>query len=620
MHALQVSQNIGCEVKIPIFSSGRKLNEVTFAILWELCVQNQTLTSREILMEAQARVNFMGITIRHVNRLRVSWGVSRPKGRPRRTTKKKAKSQVGELVHVVPVLSSVGIHLFDLWLKQEGIFESVVTVLQQAISNYRKNNPDDSFPLLFHKESTLRLKFQTLFYAPLFEIGKLTQYDVKEHALPSLIGRGYQSSTLNQFLGQLERIDAAEYLLTLLATEQKAAISYIDGHMIPLWTSHKMHKGKITMLGRIMAGSQAVVTHNEQGQAIFFEYYSPDMRLNRVILDYCKKVVLSTSIKVFIIDREVNSLEMGRAFDELDWGLLSMLDKNEYKGLESFEVQLLQEESDGTQLYQGQWSDEKKRLSDKRHFVLEVKAETVSVFWGTKEVKKQLDPTTWPSVYRKRNEIQENSFKRMIAHGALNINYGIKKIEGPDRHQQRAKAKVTKKKIAAGKKRERKVELFEEQKEKVVESIERGHGRRLEQRQNRLEVYKNDAKKATDKENKLQSQLETFRETQSRQDRDFRKQKIMTFRTLFLENFLRAFLEQLFPQTCPVSSDTLLNLFFRRSGGYLETPGKCLYWISSNGLSQAHNKVQEQVVQMVTQMELTKNGKPVTICVRSEKY
>jgi hypothetical protein len=31
-------------------------------------------------------------------------------------------------------------------------------------------------------------------------------------------------------------------------------------------------------------------------------------------------------------------------------------------------------------------------------------------------------------VYRNRAEIQENNIKRMIAHGALNINYGIKKI------------------------------------------------------------------------------------------------------------------------------------------------------------------------------------------------
>ena len=616
MHALQVSQDIGCEVKIPIFSCGRKLNEVNQAILWEICVRKQALSSRQVLMEARERIEFTGITVRHLNRLRVCWGVSRPKGRPRGTTKKSKKSQCGELVHVTPTLPSVGIHLFDLWLEQQNVFENVVTVLQQGISVYREKYLDKSFPLLSHRASTLRLRFKALFYAPLFDIGKLTQYDVKEHALASVIGRNYQSSSLNQTLGQLERIGAADYLVPLLADKQEGTISYIDGHMIPFWTSHKMHKGKITMLGRIMAGSQAVVAHNEQGQAIFFEYHPPDIRLGGIILDYCEKVVSSTSIKVFVIDREINSAKMGRVFHEHGLGLLSMLDKNEYKGLESFEAELLQVEADGRKLYEGQWSEVKKRLSDKRHFVMEVVGEKVSVFWGTKAVKQQLAPIKWPSVYRQRNEIQENSFKRMKAHGALEVNYGIKKIEGPDRHQERAKAKVTKKKAAASLKREKKVQLVEEQEQKVFESIERGHGKRLEQRQNNLGVYKKDLKKATDKENELQKQLEKFKEVKTRKDRNFCKQAIMTLRTLFLENLLRSFFGLVVPDDCHLSTDTLLSLLFRRSGGCLETPTECIYWVYSRGLSQAHKKVLEQLVQGLTQMQLVKNGKPVMIRVR----
>ena len=67
-------------------------------------------------------------------------------------------------------------------------------------------------------------------------------------------------------------------------------------------------------------------------------------------------------------------------------------------------------------------------------------------------------------LYRERTEIQENSFKRMIAHGALDINYGRKKIVGPDRHQHRkretleaslqtAQQRVTKKAEAAPQRR-----------------------------------------------------------------------------------------------------------------------------------------------------------------------
>jgi len=38
---------------------------------------------------------------------------------------------------------------------------------------------------------------------------------------------------------------------------------YVDGHMMAYWSRLPMHKGKITMLGRIMAGSQAVIAHDE---------------------------------------------------------------------------------------------------------------------------------------------------------------------------------------------------------------------------------------------------------------------------------------------------------------------------------------------------------------------
>src|SRR2546426_7494678 len=52
------------------------------------------------------------------------------------------------------------------------------------------------------------------------------------------------------------------------------------------------------------------------------------------------------------------------------------------------------------------------------------------VSWGTPKVQDAFAATAWPRVYRERNEIQENGFKRMIAHGALNTNYGRKTIVG----------------------------------------------------------------------------------------------------------------------------------------------------------------------------------------------
>ncbi len=62
------------------------------------------------------------------------------------------------------------------------------------------------FALLHHRESTIFHRFQALFFAPLLGIDRLSEFDTREHPLQTLIGQRYQSSTLRQFLGQLERV------------------------------------------------------------------------------------------------------------------------------------------------------------------------------------------------------------------------------------------------------------------------------------------------------------------------------------------------------------------------------------------------------------------------------
>lgn len=203
-----------------------------------------------------------------------------------------------------------------------------------------------------------------------------------------------------------------------------------------------MHKGKITMLGRIMAGSQAVVAHDENGHALSVQYHPPDIRMPHFIVEYCRKISEKTSTEVFVIDREVNSVELAAKFEENGLGLLSMLDSNEYHGLSSWTVtpigSLIEDRST---VYEGQWAQP--RPNDPRHFVLVQTGDKALPYWGTSKVKEVLDPPEWPQVYRQRTHIQEYRFKEMKAHGTLDVNYGAKTVSGPDRHQQRACEKLT---------------------------------------------------------------------------------------------------------------------------------------------------------------------------------
>jgi hypothetical protein len=494
---------------------------------------------------------------------------------------------------------------------------AVIPLLQQAIHTYRTQHPDDDFPLLHHREQTLRRRFQALFFAPLLGIATLTAFDTHEHPLQTLLGRGYHSATLTQFLGQLERIDAAGALIPALVPQQVGQIAYVDGHMIAYWSRVPMHKGKITMLGRIMAGSQAVITHDEAGQGLFGEYHPPDQHLSQFIVDYCQKVALATGSSVFVIDRAANALALARAFAHQDFGLLCMLDDNEHHGLESFEATLEETRKDGTKVYSGPWKIP--RADDPRHFVIvePVEGKTL-VYWGTPRVKATVEPTAWPQVYRERSERQENSFKRMIDHGALNTNYGRKKIIGADRHQQRVRAHLDQALEAAQKRVDKQGKEVKTQQAKVGESASKGHGKRLEQRQRTWAVLEKVHKDAQHKHGQLAAQAAAVGPPGERADRDFRTQTIMTVRTLLLENALMSFMAMLlgFLKT-KVSLDCLLKLLFERSGARMETATQVVYWINTAGLSVPYHRLLAEVVDGLCVMDLRDQGKPIHVRLKT---
>ena len=502
-------------------------------------------------------------------------------------------------------------HVFAQWLEQQHAFEPVVAQLRQAVEVHKQTHPGNDFALLHHRQSTLERHFQALFFAPLLGIERLSAFDTHEHPLQTLIGRGYQSSTLRQFLGQLERIGAAEALMPTLLPAQVGQIISVDGHMIASWSRQSMHKGKITMLGRIMAGSQAVIAHDEAGQAVFVAYHPPDLHVSQIIVAYCQQVAEATGSALFVIDRAVNAVALAGAFDAQGLGLLCMLDDNEHAGLESFEATCVDTLADGTKVYSGPWKE--LRADDPRHFVIVVPTEGKTlVYWGTPKVKETLETTQWSRVYRERNEIQELSFKAMIDHGALNINYGRKTIIGPDRHQQRKIEQLDQCLESTDKRVDKKAEAVKVQQDKVAEAEAKGHGKRLEQRQYNLATLEGELKEAKATHVKLCEHRASLGPVGQRADRDFRKQTIMTIRTLLLENLLGTFrLALLARLQIKVSLQQVLSLLFERSGARIETPSQIVYWVNSAGLSLSNRRLLSQIAQGLCVMGLHDQGKPI---------
>ena len=600
----------------PSFCDGRKCAEVEQALLWTVLQQDLHCTSRDLLAKAAQHQIWPRVTLRQINRWRAKWQLSRGKGRPPRAAADGSMSSGNAVVGVTPRLAFVGVHLFACWLDQHEAFEPVVAGLTEAISEHQRTHPGEDFALLHHRAATLRRRFQALVLAPLLGIERLSGFDTQEHPLETLIGGSYQYTTLSQFLGQLERVEAGASLLPILLPAQGGKLVYVDGHMMAYWSRQPMHKGKITMRGRIMAGSQAVISHDETGQAVFVAYYPPDLHLSQAIVAYCEQVAAATGSDVFVIDRAVNAQALAQAFDQSGLGLLCMLDDNEHHGLESFEATAVETLDDGTRLYQGPWKPVRK--GDGRHFVIvEPRDGKTLVYWGTPKVESGLEARQWPEVYRARTELQENAFKRMIEHGALDINAGRKTMVGPDRHQQRAEAQVRVSLEAAQRRVEKKRRALEAKREQVAESEAKGHGKRREQRQRAAAALEQELSEAEQHEARWQEQESGFKAPKTRADRDFRKQTIMTIRTLFLENLLRAFMSVLLavlPEK--VSLEQVLKLLFERSGTRIERGQEVMYWVNATGLSRSNRRLLGKIVEGLSAIGLVERGKTVHVCLK----
>ena len=207
----------------------------------------------------------------------------------------------------------------------------------------------------------------------------------------------------------------------------------------------------------------------------------------------------------------------------------------------------------------------------------------------------------------------------MIAHGALNTNYGRKKLIGPDRHQQRQQQALEETLQRTRQKQDHQAELIERQQCKVQESQARGHGKRLQQRQRNLHQLQHEQQALQHTAQRLSTDIEALGPPRQRADRDVRKQSLMTFRTLLLENTLLTFHAALCALLAtPVSLESLLNLVFARSGARANTSGEGLYWLNTQGLSRPNRQLLAQIAEALCAMNLTHQGKPIRVQLREQ--
>jgi hypothetical protein len=130
-------------------------------------------------------------------------------------------------------------------------------------------------------------------------------------------------------------------------------------------------------------------------------------------------------------------------------------------------------------------------------------------------------------------------------------------------------------------------------------------------------IFEQALKDAKATQEQLSEQAATLGPAGQRADRDFRKQTIMTIRTLFLENLLGAFMGAflaVLPQK--VSVEQVLKLLFERSGSRIERDQEVMYWVNATGLSRANRRVLGDIVAGLSAMGFVERGKTVRVCLK----
>jgi transposase len=172
-------------------------------------------------------------------------------------------------------------------------------------------------------------------------------------ALKDLCGFDYRQATLAKFLAELKYLGISEQLLrrqvkfwadvwrdVLPECENLPLLCYyVDGNTKALWSSKRVKKHKVTMLGRVMGCLEQVFIHDGHGRPIYFETYSGHAPLGEHVLGLFEKIEDSLEgpgpklpvQRAIVMDAASNSVRTLRAFAaQKKYHYITSLDENQW--------------------------------------------------------------------------------------------------------------------------------------------------------------------------------------------------------------------------------------------------------------------------------------------------
>ncbi len=209
---------------------------------------------------------------------------------------------------------------------------------------------------IFHlSKATMRRYTLALFSLPLVTTnGRVSSVDSpKGNALQYLCGVNYKAATLDKHVRELKYLQVSEHLITATAkfwiafwgarnpSESIFACYYLDGNTKALWSSKPCHKGKVTMLGRVMNCLEQVFIHDGQGHPLYFQTFNGHAALGKNALKMIDTISAYlpqgahveprlTVNRILIMDGGGNGVKTLRELSHSGYYFITMLDSNQF--------------------------------------------------------------------------------------------------------------------------------------------------------------------------------------------------------------------------------------------------------------------------------------------------
>jgi hypothetical protein len=350
-----------------------------------------------------------------------------------------------------------------------GVAEAVTECVETGSQAYQAAHSSATLRVLSSQPETIWGKFDHLLYLPLLNLTRPRDlYYYQGDGLQSLYGFTYKYHPLEQFLGQLTRLELGQPLANRLAkcytqawyAGDETLFVFADWHVKPHWTKWFSHSGAVTMWGRVMPGTKQLLVNGPKGYLLIGWNYPIDSHFSRVLVEMEAELdtIVERPIAYTIVDSEGSGLPLAERYAEAKRCYLSVLPRNPVRPLSDFKVQgQWQTVTDDPEheVVKAIWADAKKAEQDPRHLILMRpvgQTDPTRIYTGC--IPADIPITQIPPFFRQRWFHQEWRIRELVKGANLNVNYGYTYAEVPNRTRHREwqeaqeKVEVTEGKLA----------------------------------------------------------------------------------------------------------------------------------------------------------------------------